>query len=477
MAQNPPLLCPKCGTPAQPNQRFCAECGTTLYTDANKPTAFASQSQLAQATERAPQSGAASPVTPLSTPPTPQSGNVPGQTPSSFGSSYSTVPTSGSQFYSEDTNANVIPPPPPPDSFVSMRQQSPTPAPGPYVVPDYARAPKRSRGLLIITIVLLLVLALGGVGIYALTHRGNQPGNTGTGNTPGTGTTPGSSITSTSGVSGTTPTSGGNGSGPVQETVNLMFTYASLDATITSVQYAQSFSDDPRGGVRVAFKETAGPKVGGFLYSDIARLILPDQSIDAPSNARYSISPTAGTSRTNWIDFPVSTQPADLSKLVLQIGTAQENQMQIPLQSGADLSKYRPKTANPNKPIHYGGLNWTLKTATQSLSAGSKQAATGMRYVILTFNVDNPTSGNVNIGFVGEYMRLKSGDITNSPAQGYGQDTTLPTTINAQQTGVSGTVIFQMPENATAFTLIFLVAHGGADPVSNVQVNTDFTIS
>lgn len=256
-----------------------------------------------------------------------------------------------------------------------------------------------------------------------------------------------------------------------------MFTYASLDVTITSVQYAQSFSDDSRGGVRVAFKETAGPNVGGFLYSDIARLILPDQSVDAPSSAQYSISPTAGTSRTNWIDFPVSTQPADLSKLVLQIGTAQENQMQIPLKSGADLSKYQPKTANPNKPIHYGGLNWTLKTTTQSLSAGSKQAVTGMRYVILTFNVDNPTSGNVNIGFVGDYMRLKSGDITNSPAQGNGQNTTLPTTINAQQTGVTGTVIFQMPENATAFTLIFLVALGGADPVSNVQVNTDFTIS
>ena len=151
--------------------------------------------------------------------------------------------------------------------------------------------------------------------------------------------------------------------------------------------------------------------------------------------------------------------------------------MQIPLNPGADLSKYQPKTVNPNIPIHYGGLNWTLKTATQSLSAGSRQADTGMRYVVLTFNVDNPTSGNVNIGFVGEYMRLKSGDITNSPAQSYGRDSTLPTTINAQQTGVSGTVTFLMPESDTAFTLIFLVAHGGADPVSTVQVNTDFTIA
>src|SRR6266699_3746395 len=296
MAQNPPWLCPNCNTPAQPDQRFCAECGTTLHVGANKPTAFAIESQPAQATPpgqsngsayatgRAPQPGAASPAPPLSTPPTPQPGNGPGQTPYASGSSYSTVPTSGSQFYLEATDANVIPPPPPPDSFVSARQQSPPPAPGTYVVPDYARAPKRSRGLLIITIVLLLVLALGGIGIYALTHRGNQTGNTGTQTTPGTGSTPGSSITPTPSVSSNTPTPGGNGSGAANETVNLMFTYASLDITITTVQYAQSFSDDSRGGARVAFKETAGPKGGEFLYSDVARLILPDQSVVAPAS-------------------------------------------------------------------------------------------------------------------------------------------------------------------------------------------------
>ena len=205
-------------------------------------------------------------------------------------------------------------------------------------------------------------------------------------------------------------------------------------------------------------------------------MILPDQSVVAPANEQYSISPDTGTSRTNWIDFPVTTQPTDLSKLVLQMGSDQQNQMQIPLRSGADLSKYQPKTVNPNKPINYGGLNWTLKIATLTLSTSGRQASTGMLYVVLTFNVDNSTSGNVNIGFVGDYMRLKSGDITNSPDQS-NISATLPTTINAQQTGVSGTVTFLMPASDTAFTLIFLVAHGGADPVSNVQVNTDFTLA
>ncbi len=284
-------------------------------------------------------------------------------------------------------------------------------------------------------------------------------------------------IQPTPSVSGNTPTPGGNGSGATMEQLNLLFTYASLDITITSVQYAQRFSDDARGGGRVAFKETAGPKAGGFLYGDVVRLILPDQSVVAPSNAQYSGSPARGTARTNWIDFPVTSQPADLSQLVLQVGTAQENQMHIPLHAGADLSQYQPKTVNLNLPIHYGGLNWTLLRATQSLSAGSRQADRGMRYVVVTLNVDNPTSGNVNIGFVGEYMRLKSGEITNSPISAYGRDSTLPTTITAHQTGVSGTVTFLMPENTSAFTLMFLVAHGGADPVSNVQVTTDFTIA
>ena len=106
MAQNPPLLCPNCNTPAPPNQRFCSECGTTLNIGANKPTALASESQFAHAappgqnngsqdaTERAQRPGFAPPVAPLSTPPTPQPGMAPGQAPYASGASYSTVPTS-----------------------------------------------------------------------------------------------------------------------------------------------------------------------------------------------------------------------------------------------------------------------------------------------------------------------------------------------------------------------------------------------
>jgi hypothetical protein len=481
MAQNPPLLCPNCNTPAPPNQRFCSECGTTLNVGANKPTALASESQFAQAappgqnngsqdaTERAPRPGSAPPVAPRSTPPTPQPGMASGQGQYASGASYSTVPTSGNQFYSQATDANVIPPPPPPDSFVAAHQQSPPPAPGTYVVPDYARAPKRSRrGLLIISIVLLLILALGAIGIYALTHRGNQTGNNGTQTTPGTGSTPGSSITPTPSVSGNTPTPGGNGNGAANETVNLMFTYASLDITITSVQYAQSFPDDSSvtaGGVRVAFKETAGPKVGIFAYYSVARLILSDQSVIAPVNEQNSTNPNVGTTRNNWIDFPVASQPADLGKLALEMGAPTENQMLIPLSAGADLSKYQPKTVTPNTTFQYSGVNWTITSATKSLSASGNQATTGNVYITVTLKANNP-SPNEFIGYVGSFIRLKSGDTTTSPTS----DSTFPTSVPASSSGTTGTVVFLMPQGSTAFTLIMLMQSGNP-PINQVTAN------
>lgn len=153
--------------------------------------------------------------------------------------------------------------------------------------------------------------------------------------------------------------------------------------------------------------------------------------------------------------------------MTLVLGTSQEAQITIPLTGKANLSAFQAKTVNLNKPISYEGLNWTLQSATETLSIAGKQASAGMRYVILSFKVDNPTSSNIAIGLTNEYMRLKGGGATNSPV-----DTTLPLYVNANTSGATGTVSFLMPENNTAYTLIFLAVQG----YSNVQVNTDFTI-
>lgn len=91
-----------------------------------------------------------------------------------------------------------------------------------------------------------------------------------------------------------------------------------------------------------------------------------------------------------------------------------------------------------------------------------------MRYLTLSLRVDNPTTQDVGIGFPTDYLRLRSKEVTSAPT-----DTTLPLRIMAGTTGVTGTVLFLMPQSDTTFTLEWL-AHANPvyDPVSPAQVNT-----
>lgn len=258
---------------------------------------------------------------------------------------------------------------------------------------------------------------------------------------------------------------------PINQTV----TYAGVDITIVSVQQSTAFIDDSstaaNGMIRVNINEANNSgSDASYFYSDMAHLILPDKNSVPPVNEKQPSPPANSNTRDNWLDFAVPTSNK-IDQLTLLLGTTQEAHISIPLTGKADLSAFQTKMANPKIPISYGGLNWTLNTASSSLSIGGKQTTTGMRYVVLSFNVDNPTSGNVTITFTDEYMRLKSGDTTN-PAL----SNTLTGTVNANTTGGGGTVTFLMPANATAFTLIFLAQHHLGDPPSDIQVNTDFTI-
>jgi hypothetical protein len=307
--------------------------------------------------------------------------------------------------------------------------------------------------------VLLLVLVLGGGGVYFAFFRSpgastsnqnsnntNTQGATGktpvsNNGTPGSGNTPGS-------TSGTTTSSG-----PTKERVNLQFTYAGVEMTITLVQEAQSFPDDnsaTSNTVRINMSEN-NPTTSnaGFLYSDVARLLLPDGTTATFENSQNPIGPGASTSRTNWLDFSVPTSNLDLSKLVLRMGTANESQMDIPLMLGADLSKYQPKTITPNTTFQYAGLSWTITKVTESLSAGDKQAATGQVYIVVTLNAVNSTGSDFS-AYPGDYLRLKSGDTTSSLT-----DFTFPVSVASQSNG-SGTVTFSMPQGNTSFTLMML---------------------
>jgi hypothetical protein len=493
MARSFPRFCSQCGSPLEAGHRFCTNCGATTSVESNNPTALAADDQATQAsisaqgsssvtsaatipTENAkppdaakmaahPDDPGSTLVAQLSTPNTPASGATPPvQGPNISGPMYSSTPTFDDQFYAQPTDVHSIPPPPPPESFVSTPQQAPASSYNTHTTPDYAavpayaRAPKRSRGGLV-AIVLLLVIVLGGGGVYYAFFRPhgastsnqnnngtNTQGTTGktpvsNNGTPGSGNTPGSTV-------GTTTSSG-----PTPEQVNLQFTYAGIEMTITSVQEKQSFPDDnsaTSNTVRINMNEknptTSG---GGFLYSDVARLLLPDGTTANFENSQNSTGPGASTSRTNWIDFSVPASNLDLSKLVLRMGTANESQMDIPLMPGADLSKYQPKTITPNTAFQYAGLSWTITKVTESLSAADKQAATGQVYIVVTLGAVNSTGSDFS-AYPGDYLRLKSGDTTSSPT-----DFTFPVSVASQSNG-SGTVTFSMPQGNTSFTLMML---------------------
>jgi len=185
---------------------------------------------------------------------------------------------------------------------------------------------------------------------------------------------------------------------------------------------------------------------------------MPDGSVIAPSNEKSFEGPAAGISRDNWIDFAVTNQNIDLSKLILRFGSATENQMNIPLVAGADLSKYQSKTVTPNSTFQYAGKNWTLASASESLSANGQQAATGMVYVIGTLKAINSSANNFS-AFPGDFMRLQSGDSKSPPS-----DFTFPTSVASQSNG-TGMVTFAIPQGGTSFTLLML-AQQSSPPIN-----------
>ncbi len=436
--QPPSRLCPTCGVPVASEQRFCSNCGSLISEEANKPTALSGESSQLTSMET---------VANTPTPPPP---------PHYDGSPY---PPYGSE-------GRYTPPPPPYQGQV-VGQVPPAP-------PSYATPQRGSSGRVwrrigcIAGIVLLLVLGICGTGGYFL-YRGAttvvndaQQTATATGGYASSGNTDNGTTTGTA-------TTGSIKTTPVGSTI----TYASNDVTIVNVQQALSFVDDTysklqsSGTARLNFKEqNNASNSASYLYSDIARLILPDGSQAAPLNAQNNISPDASVSRTNWLDFAVPTT-ADAAKLTLVLGTSNDAQMRIPLTGSADLTTYKPKTVKPNKTLQHEGLNWTVTDATASLSSNATQAKKGMMYVTLTLKVDNPSQTDVSEVWT-DFMRLKTGDTTSSPEGA----STFPTTFPAGSSGKTGSVAFLVPQGSTSFTFILLANSSGTAP----QTTTDFQI-
>jgi zinc-ribbon domain len=255
--------------------------------------------------------------------------------------------------------------------------------------------------------------------------------------------------------------------------INATVPYAGVDITILNVQQSQTFLDDPNssdnGMVRLNLREqnTTGISVS-WSYDTIARLILPDKSLISPAYVKATAGIAPGTSQASLIDFVVPTSDT-ISQLTLRLGAQNEAQILIPLTGKADLSKYQPKSIDLSGQMLYFGLNWTLTSATSSLSLDGQQASRNMRYLTLTLKVDNTLSQTAITGSPYDYMRLGFGNTTASP-----MNTTLPVSFDRSVMGKTGTVSFLVPQNIQSFTLL-LIPQKQDD--NSDQASTDFQLA
>lgn len=450
MVQKPTHFCSECGTPVATGERFCSNCGSATVDNFNAPTIGAANPSptTVQAAQQFPTAEA-----------TLRNTNPPGAQANTNAAPYAT------------TNQDQTPPPPPPTSGAynpytvnapggpqAYAQSTTAPdyaAPTPGVdnpIPPYAQA-KKGHGCLTISIVLLLILAIGIGG--TLFFRGNffhSPANSST-SSPSSPTASNGTTVSTTGVR--------------TAQLSLKVTFASIQMTIVSVQTARSFADDPStsnlasDAARLNLHEVNNsPDNPRYLEEDVLLLILPDGTSIKSINQQQGISPDAGVSRDNWIDFALN-HPVRLDQLTLRIGTPSQHQMDIPLRANANLSRYLDRTSSPNLQFQYNTVNWTLKSATLSYSYHDKQATAGNLYVFINFALINHTSSDVSI-FPNDFMRLQAGSSTQAP-----DSNTFPYTIAAQGTaeGVAG---FLVPQNATSFTLILLGNTSVNPPIAQV---------
>jgi hypothetical protein len=115
----------------------------------------------------------------------------------------------------------------------------------------------------------------------------------------------------------------------------------------------------------------------------------------------------------------------------------------------------------------YFGLNWTLSSATTSLSLPGQQAPEGMKFLKLALRIDNPLSQEAISGSPFDYMRVRAGGTTAAPIS-----TTVPVSFAIGETGKTGTAIFLIPQNSTTCTLIML----SQDPGGSGQASTDIQL-
>ncbi|GHO50010.1 zinc ribbon domain-containing protein [Ktedonospora formicarum] len=249
----------------------------------------------------------------------------------------------------------------------------------------------------------------------------------------------------------------GNATQPqiTSRTLNTTVKYAGIDVTITQLEQATSFTDDPHsssdGMLRIhlqAENKTSVPT--NMVYSEITRLVLPGGKIVTPTYVNGNAGLAAGKSHSDYVDFAVASN-TNLDKLALRLGGPKDAQMDLPLSTRADLSEYQPHSTKIGKPLEsktsFYGLNWTLDSANTQWCIDGKQAEKGMRFVVVNLTVASTLEQTAIPGSPFDYARLKAGGTTATPSQ-----STLPVSFEKGKS-TQGTITFQVPQNQTSLTL------------------------
>lgn len=252
-------------------------------------------------------------------------------------------------------------------------------------------------------------------------------------------------------------------------------TYAGLNFTVTSVQYADNFADDnihaSQGIVRLnMIAANKSPDHINVIYYDIARLLPPKGSPIAPTNVNLSVDPASNTSASGWIDFPISSA-IPLSSLKLQLGSASlgETLVTIPFSGPFDPGRYSDRTSQQGQTLYYSfhgqQLLYHLITVDIRYSYQGVQVKAGEQYYSFNFRVDNPNSFYVAPGYGFDYIRLVLNGPNRPPVIN-----TLPYSFNGRAQGVGGRVVFVAPAGLTTLTLDFLVQYGSGGTYYSVTI-------
>ncbi len=244
----------------------------------------------------------------------------------------------------------------------------------------------------------------------------------------------------------------------VQRTV----TYADLNFTVLTAQYAISFPDDTiqtgpavvRLNMRVTNKMTAQIDV---IYYDIARLIAPELNPIEPTNVHLSAGPKPGSSEIGWIDFPVN-KGIQLATLKLQLGSVPlgETLVTVPFSGPFDPHHFDRRISPQSLDIYYdfkgNTLVYHLTSVDIRYSYTGTECKAGNQFYILNFTVDNDNGVTVNPGFGFDYIRLVIDGYNRPPI-----DNTLPYGFDAGAHGVAGRVAFVAPAGLQTLTIAFLL--------------------